>query len=451
MRKSPSGGFPPFSTGFSGSRPPSPKTLQPIAFDTLSHSGYIFLHPALTDSNPGVDAPIYEYSGNISTWASNSIALDALTISFSYSRSEVPLGPSFPVVGTMTLNVAQGVSLANATISTTLPQQASCTGIALAVPFINTTTPRMNGVAQPTSLNNLVIQATNLGSGSYASSFTFFLPQRDAANALILPVGSTSATAATTPQTLSLTATYRLQSGVNVTRTILSSSSRVTARYFVSAVSSTIQTDRSSPGVTPSDTMRWTISYSISNYYNATNLILEADVSDGHRFNSAEVAPQASFGAAPIAINPTVNLTDIGNDLNPETQGLTRLRFNITSARLAASLPAALNGPLLSGSISFSTSILEQYSDNPFGRTVYHRDSVNVGTRLLDRATLAYTSSGSTSVIAGTPQLTFYAVNGSTTVPATPNVIAVRSRSQFGYPLFPHFATNTSFCFRAWR
>lgn len=376
-------------------------------------------------------------AGNISAWPFSNVSIDAVTISLSLSTSEIPIGPSFPVTGTIALNVASGVTIKNTVITTILPPQVSCTGVTPASGgFAVSTAPLQNGVAQSLSGNTLVITAASLSGGTYTSTFTYFAPQKNADSIDTLNLANPQSTVYTSVQNATLDTLYILTSTLNTTARIVTPNVNVRLAWLTSYTTWDSFTNLGSAGVTPTDSLRWRLIYSISDYYNATSLMMTASLSDGHRYNLSAATPTVSFTSGTINVTPLVDTSDIGNDSNAATTGKTLLTFNITGARIANSLSATVVGPQVSKALSFVATILEQYSDTPFATPLYHGDPVKVTSGAFDKALLIQSTSATAYIESGNVQLSFYAVDDVLTGSSSPDVVAeVKVTFRFTYPL----------------
>ena len=151
-----------------------------------------------------------------------------------------------------------------------------------------------------------------------------------------------------------------------------------------------VLTDTGAPGPTPGDTMLYTLSFQISDYFSFGDLQVEDIVSDGQRLDGSPSGPflgpfeltatdrngtvSGFFNPSivPGATNLLIDTSQIGNDPDPTTDGSTRLLFDVSRGLtdLGAADQVLQGGRVVlpdtgpaTGTITYQTVIQQVFSD----------------------------------------------------------------------------------------
>jgi hypothetical protein len=205
----------------------------------------------------------------------------------------------------------------------------------------------------------------------------------------------------------------------------------------------TLLIDAGGPGPTPGDTLAYTLDFQVSDYFTFGDLVVTDVFSDGQRLDpgftptlSASDRAGAVAGLFTAGGDLTVDLSEIGNDPNPATDGTTRLVFDVSAAMvtlgaadgiLQGGRALAPDAGAATGTIIYQTVIQDAFSDTyPSGD-----QSVDQGDLLDNAVVIAGTvrentdpaivvgseeddSSASTIIARGEVVKSVYAVRGST-------------------------------------
>ena len=146
--------------------------------------------------------------------------------------------------------------------------------------------------------------------------------------------------------------------------------------------SSSIANDVGAAGASPGDTIEYTLAFQISDYFSFGDLLITDVLSDGQRLDTG-FAPTftvtdrngtaaGTFDSGAATPDMIINLSQIGNDTDPATDGSTRLSFDVSQALLnAGETDGVLQGGrsiapdagAATGTIRFRTTIQEHFSD----------------------------------------------------------------------------------------
>ncbi|MCA9200650.1 MAG: isopeptide-forming domain-containing fimbrial protein, partial [Planctomycetales bacterium] len=216
--------------------------------------------------------------------------------------------------------------------------------------------------------------------------------------------------------------------------------------------SSQIINDVGMVGVSPGDTVEYTLQFQISDYFTFGDLIIEDILSDGQRLTGSPTGPftdpftldvtdrngnvTGSFSPSLTngATNLFVDLSQIGNDTNPATDGSTRLVFDVSRALtdLGAADGILQGGRAIlpdaggaTGVITYRTVIQQSFSDTyPSGESNVDQgdileNNVTISGTIRSNSAIATTvgveedtSAEVLEVLGGKVIKTTYAVNG---------------------------------------
>ncbi|MCU0962983.1 MAG: hypothetical protein MUF48_23055, partial [Pirellulaceae bacterium] len=384
-------------------------------------------------------------------------AVFRLRKTYSGPESETATGPNFPRQYTITADVAEGATVTLLELTDVLPADLQ---------FLHVDSTLVHGV--PAVTDSLATPSTSLPGGiltrrfatvtgtsgpdDASVTFSFYVPQTDAGGGDVLSpttgnaaeadnhaLGAAQWTPADPRDPLTL-----------VTVDPAGYEHRLANRSIAVQKSSSLWSDLGAAGLSPGDTVEYTLAFQISDYFSFGDLVITDILSDGQRLDPGfpplySVTDRGgtvagSFTAAGGSPDLVVDLTEIGNDPDVSTDGTTRLVFDISQALLnAGAADGILQGgsataPMAGGAtglVRFRAVVQEHFSDTYLPNT----PNVSEGDVLTNHATIAGsirdndnlavvldteqdTSQVSLTVVVGSLTKSVYAINGSTTLGA---------------------------------
>jgi fimbrial isopeptide formation D2 family protein/uncharacterized repeat protein (TIGR01451 family) len=433
-----------------------------------ARGGFMFGATPLNDwcCDPAIVTPS---SPDSSAWPGQPVTPSLITVSKAYvgPEDETATGPNFPRQYRVTVDIPTGQTVTNLIVTDTLPNS-------LQFVSLDSSTPASAPVSTPSTstpggaLSRLFASVTGTsGSADAEFLFTFYVPLTDAASANILnpntgddvvSLNNVSAAGLWTPLDVrDLPALLVSVNGPGPEHTLTDKS--IAVQKSVANVM-----DGGAPGNSPGDTLEYTLDFQISDYFTFGNIVITDTLTDGQRFVAGtatlSVADRsgAVSGAFPVG-NLTVDVSQIGNDPNPATDGSTTLVFDVSGALvtlgaadgiLQGGRATAPNAGPAAGTIRFRAQIQDQFSDTyPSGDpSVDHGDvlsnTVTAGGTIRNNAAISTvlgfeqdTSGAGLSIAFGVLTKSVYAINGSTAF-ATPVKISpgdtVTYRLQYTLP-----------------
>lgn len=385
-----------------------------------------------------------------------------LTKTYLGPEDETATGPNYPRRYTLHADIASGQTITNLRLTDLLPNNLAFLSVISSSPAgaVIEQTPTI-GAAANSPNNDLVVRFPSV-LGTTATSdasvtFEFFVPEFDAnANRIIsatsgddVPsINDGRASGTWTPTDPSDTAVP-----VNIVdQTSLLDNHTLTDKSIAIQKSVTVLNDLGATGPTPGDTLEYTLNFQISDYFTFGDLIVEDIFSDGQRLNGSPSGPfpgpftltvtdrngTVSGNFTPSltsgATNLHVDLTEIGNDTNPATDGSTKLTFDVSRALvdLGASDGILQGGRAISpdagpatGTITYRTVIQQSFTDTyPSGEPIVNQgDLLNNNTLITgsvrNNSAIATTvgtesddSAAEVEILSGSLLKTIYAING---------------------------------------
>ncbi len=380
-----------------------------------------------------------------------------LTKTYSGPEDETATGPNFPRQYTVTADVAQGVTLTLLQLTDALPDNVQFVSVDSTLVHGAPTTA--DAIATPDTLvpgGTLTRRFASVTGTSVANdasmTFTFYVPRTNAGGGDVLDP-TTGDDRSSDNQARSVAQWLPTDSRDPLTSVTVDSPTPEHTLFDKSIAiqkSSSLVNDVGATGPSPGDTIEYQLTFQISDYFSFGDLIVTDVFSDGQRLaagftptfsitdrQGAVAGTFAQSGGTPDLI---VDLSAIGNDTNPATDGSTRLVFDISQAlRNAGAADGVLQGGRsvapdagpATGTITFRTTIQEHFSDTYLPNTpnVSEGDSlqnnVTIDGSIRDNGNLTTvlgteqdTSHRSTTVVVGTLAKSVYAVNGNTSLTA---------------------------------
>jgi len=377
-------------------------------------------------------------------------------------EGETATGPNFTHSYTVSIAVAPGQTVTDMLLSDILPNN---------VQFVSVTTVSGNGtttitpVSTPTTstpggtLSRTLDQVVGTGSASDAvMTFTYFVPEKDASNADVIPLGTGGTAVA-----LNTSSAGGKWTSANPNypdeQTVTSSPTDPDSKHTLTAKTTALQktvADLTHPGAPRAgDTLEYTLNFQVSDYFALSDFNLADVLTDGQEFDTS-FTPTITYTQHTQTLTGTF---DSGNvSVVVQGNGSTNVNFDVsaqvddlglvTNGKLVgAGIPntgtgspstppnPTPNGPGTRGTITFRTKILNEYRQTPRpGADVVQgdviADNADTSATVLNYATLAPTastvtdtSSASVTLVSGNVVKSVYAVNGAN-VSGTPTITA---------------------------
>ncbi len=339
------------------------------------------------------------------------------------------------------------------------------------VQFVSVTTVSGNGtttitpVSTPTTstpggtLSRRLDQVVGTGSASDAvMTFTYFVPEKDASNADVIPLGTGGTAVAVNTSSAGGKWTSANPNYPNE-QTVTSSPTDPDSKHTLTAKTTALQklvADLTHPGAPRAgDTLEYTLNFQVSDYFALADFNLADVLTDGQEFD-------ATFTPTITYIQKSQTLTSTFDSANfsaiVQGNGSTNVNFDVSAQVDALGLvtdgkligagipntgtgsPSTLpnptpSGPGTHGTITFRTKILNQYRQTPRpGADVVQGDVIadnatsdatvlNYASLAPTASTVTDTSSASVTLVSGEVAKSVYAVNG-TNVSGTPTITA---------------------------
>jgi large repetitive protein len=377
-------------------------------------------------------------------------------------EGETATGPNFTHSYTVSIAVAPGQTVTDMLLSDVLPNNLQ---------FVSVTTVSGNGtttitpVSTPTTstpggtLSRRLDQVVGTGSASDAvMTFTYFVPEKDASNADVIPLG-TGGTAVAVNTSSAEGKWTSANPNFPDEQTVTSSPTDPDSKHTLTAKTTALQktvADLTHPGSPRAgDTLEYTLNFQVSDYFALSDFILADVLTDGQEFD-ASFTPTITYTQKSQTLTSTFDSANFSAIV--QADGSTNVDFDVSAQVDALGLltdgklvgagipntgtgsPSTLpnptpSGPGTRGTITFRTKILNQYRQTPRpGADVVQgdviADNADTSATVLDYAnlaptasTVADTSSASVTLVSGSIGKSVYAVNG-TNVSGTPTITA---------------------------
>jgi RHS repeat-associated protein/uncharacterized repeat protein (TIGR01451 family) len=411
--------------------------------------------------NPVTDPPLLQ-----SPWVTAQVRPTLFTLAAGYvgPEDETATGPNFPRQYRVTVDVASGQTITNLDLTDVLPNtlqfvQVDATTIR-GTPATTTAVSTPSTTAPGGTLTRRFASVTGTTAADDAEVlFTFHAPRLDSASANVLSPTTGAARAVTDDVKAQgqWTPTDPRDPPGTVSSDARPDDHTLTLRSLAAQQSVAVVNDTGYAGATPGDTLEYTMSVQVSDFFSFDQVVLGDRLSDGQRFdasftptlqvngNGYTLAAQA-FNSSNYTVTPRYSTPP--GDGNPAdgTDGTTGLAFRVSDEVVTRGQNGRLLGGLVSPSgglvaapgdgpttvtVKFRAVVQEAYTDAyaPPNQVVKQGDALtasgDVTGRLLDNSTFSPTGSSvsdthaaSTSVPRSDLAVSVYAVNGSTSVPA---------------------------------
>ena len=377
-------------------------------------------------------------------------------------EGETATGPNFTHSYTVSIAVAPGQTVTDMLLSDVLPNN---------VQFVSLTTVSGHGtttitpVSTPTTstpggtLSRRLNQVVGTGSASDAvMTFTYFVPEKDASNADVIPLGTGGTAVAVNTSSAAGKWTSANPNYPNE-QTVTSSPTDPDSKHTLTAKTTALQklvADLTHPGAPRAgDTLEYTLNFQVSDYFALADFNLADVLTDGQEFD-ASFTPTITYTQKSQTLTSTFDSANFSAIV--QGNGSTNVNFDVSAQVDALGLvtdgkligagipntgtgsPSTLpnptpSGPGTHGTITFRTKILNQYRQTPRpGADVVQGDVIadnatsdatvlNYATLAPTASTVTDTSSASVTLVSGDVVKSVYAVNG-TNVSGTPTITA---------------------------
>ncbi|KAL6071150.1 hypothetical protein QOT17_006393 [Balamuthia mandrillaris] len=279
---------------------------------------------------------------------------------FEFNKEKTATGPSFPVVGTIKLDVSKGSTLRHVVLSSSVPT-------AFAVLSVTPTKgPTPSQVTLPSASNRTLALLYDAVSGGAAAGneveveVRFYVPQVDSVGAPVLSVQTgnsrTQAQVVTVSGYLDETAPSSSSSSSAPSSISLSDTLVLHSILIWEDVALVAGKDHGNNGVSAKDTLEHALTVQVSDYFSFHNMVLQSKIEDGQVLDRT-YAPTLTRGTYSASFLE-------GRDLVVDTtkqpmDGSTQLTFQTLG--VVPSGDGTLRGPITSLQVKYRTVVLEDY------------------------------------------------------------------------------------------
>ncbi|HEX3051861.1 MAG TPA: hypothetical protein VHP83_14475, partial [Aggregatilineaceae bacterium] len=339
-------------------------------------------------------------SPNSTTWSpSETVTPTLLTVTKTNDgpEGETATGPNYPRTYTVTVDVANGQTLTNLNVTDYFDDNIVITGVsnfspAGSVVSLGGAAPVYPYGPASTPNNTLVVNFPSI-TGTASFDVEFYVPLNDAGAGAVLD--AITGDDSVTENRVAATASWTPLDGRDPLTPITVNGTCPSCPPANTLADKSIATQKSVRVVTSplrsGAILEYTIEFQISDYFTFDDLILTDTFSDGQRFNAAftptisvtdrtetrsgsmsVLNPGTATCAAAGADNVIVDVSQIGNNPDPATDGSTTVTFCISEALLDLSAAdgivqggraVAPNAGAATGTITFQTVVQDQFSD----------------------------------------------------------------------------------------
>lgn len=384
----------------------SPLADVAVSLTVQARGGFRFGNDPLDnpDSDPSLVEPI---------WHTTTITPTVWRITKTYHgpENETATGPNYPRQYTISVDIADGVTLTELVLRDVLPD--SLQFVAVESTLVHGAPVTTDATATPDLstpgglLARRFADVTGTAAADDASlTFTFYVPDTDAAGHPVLDAqtGDDSTADNHAGSSAAWTPADDRDDPTVIVLDPPGPEHSLTVKSLAIQKSSTIVVDTGAPGLSPGDTLEYQLAFQISDYFSFGDLVATDILSDGQQLDAAFTpvlsvngrhgtftGPFTTTGSTPDLI---VDLSQIGNDTDPATDGSTQLVFDISQALINAGAPDGVlqggravtpdAGPA-QGTITFRAVVQEHFSDTYLPNT----PNVSAGDVLHNRVTLS--------------------------------------------------------------
>ena len=394
-------------------------------------------------NNPATDPSI------LSGFVSDSVRPTLLTLTKTYlgPEDETATGPNFPRRYLLTVDIANGQTVSLLSLQDFLPGNMQFLSVVSSVPAVTCSEPSLILPGGTLDCDFIVPVTGDTDPDDATLTFEFYIPQLDSLGSDVIDpvIGDDVISVDDVRADGMWTPTDARDATGPVVSDLTTNDHTLTDKSIAIQKLDSLFIDAGGPGPTPGDTLEYTLNFQISDYFTFGDLIVTDVFSDGQRLDpgytpTLSVSDRAGAFAGAFTPGPggdlTVDLSEIGNDPNPATDGSTRLVFDVSAAMVnLGAADGVLQGGRAQapdaggaiGTVTYRTIIQDTFSDTyPSGdQSVDQGDlldnAVVIDGTIRDNAdpvTVLGTedddSAASTIIARGQVDKTVYAVRGST-------------------------------------
>lgn len=399
------------------------------------------------EENPGIDPPTH---GTQASTIINPVVMK-LTKAAPIHENETATGPNFPVTYILTLDVANGCITDNITVSEIIPSNLQFLNI---VDDAGGTVINTPSTSTPGGILSVFFDSvTGILGADRVIRYRVYAPEFDALLASVLNPDTGASTTATD---------YADADGTYNTISVNSSDNHtLNLRSLAIQKGVALQTDPQGNGISPLDTLRYTINFQLSDYFAVQTIFVTDTVGDGQTFDTT-YTPALSVTEAGTTTN--ANFSPANYSATHNANGTWTLIFNVSQQLVdSGAIDGNLKGGLYdnrsnnvgatTGTITFQTTIDIVYEDPanyPTGDEFINNcdttgNSVVIDAELLhNSADVSEGSSASVTVVSPSLEKAIYAINGDTNYEVTNPQRRVGPGETVTYSLRTIIPTGTS-------
>jgi fimbrial isopeptide formation D2 family protein/uncharacterized repeat protein (TIGR01451 family) len=400
--------------------------------------------------NPAIDPSIFQPA------YSTAVVTPTIFTFTTTAAAATATGPNYPVTYTVSVTVAAGQTVTNLDLTAILPANLQFVQTGTITPAGSTAISTPSTTAPGGTLTRRFASL----SGTASMAYTVYAPLLDAAgNPVLDPNTGAPRTAVTDAKAqANWTPTDLRDPAGPVTSDSTPADHTLTLLSLQALQSMAMVANVGDPGSTPGDTLEYTLTLQVSDYFSFNALALTDTISDGQRFAASFVPTlqvngnlftlsTSTFAGANYTVTPHYSAPPGDGNPNDGTNGTTDFQFLVSNEMITRGQNGRLLGGLVSPSgsgigpapgdgattatVKFRTIVQEAYTDAYAlpNHIVKQGDTLTAGgtgsgavlsntTFLPTGNTVSTNHSASVAVPTGGLTTTLYAINGNTTVPA---------------------------------
>lgn len=285
-----------------------------------------------------------------SDYTSSSVTPTILKLKKTYvgPEDETATGPNYPREYVISVDIANGQTVTNLQVQDRLPNNMQYISLVSASPA-NYTILQQPGADRPHNApdNLLSVQFAsvtgNTGDQEATVRFRFFIPLNDANGSPVLSAAAGSPTTSVDDAAASgrWTPVDSRDSQVTVTSDVTPNDHTLTDRSLAIQKSAEIIRDVNGTGLTPGDTVEYTLNFQVSDYFAFQNVVVTDILSDGQHFDTSFTPTlqvffneTSSTAQSIAAANYTVDTSRIDDGSNPALyDGTTHISFRVSDEK----------------------------------------------------------------------------------------------------------------------
>ena len=271
--------------------------------------------------------------------------LFTLTKTYLWLEDETATGPNYPRQYRVTVDIANGQTLTNLNLTDVLTDSIQY----LSTNSVTTTvgSPTITSVITPSlstpggTLTRRISSAVGTtGSADASMLFSYYVPRLRATSTVVLDPNSGDDRFA--PDDAQATATWTpidgRDAGGAVSSNVTANDHTLEEQAIAIQKSVAIANDHAPTGYSPGDVLTYTLDVQISDFFAFNSTVITDTFSDGQRWDATFTPTMSVNGntytltvASMSGSNYNVDVSQIGNDANPATDGTTTVSFNLSN------------------------------------------------------------------------------------------------------------------------